>query len=68
MEATPIVKKPVPDWLLVNRKLIHDSRWLSEPFSRGQAWVDMVGLAQYKDGFIIPLNFKELSDKISGGI
>tara|TARA_Y100000310_G_scaffold213286_1_gene214199 strand:- start:4955 stop:5770 length:816 start_codon:yes stop_codon:yes gene_type:complete len=52
MEATPIVKKPEPDWFLVNRKLIHDSRWLSEPFSRGQAWVDMVGLAQYKDGFI----------------
>jgi hypothetical protein len=23
---------------------------------------------QFKDGFIIPLNFKELSDKISGGI
>ena len=26
--------------------------WLSEPFTRGQAWVDMVLLANYKSGWI----------------
>ncbi|TGE04647.1 hypothetical protein [Hymenobacter fodinae] len=26
--------------------------WLSEPFTRGQAWVDLILLANFKDGFI----------------
>jgi hypothetical protein len=31
---------------------IQDSKlWLSEPFTRGQAWIDLIGLANYKDGY-----------------
>ena len=33
------------------RKLGTSSIWLSEPFTRGQAWVDMLMLASHEDGF-----------------
>lgn len=39
-------------WFSINRQLLESTRWLAEPFTRGQAWVDMVGLAQYQDGHI----------------
>lgn len=35
---------------LVNRKLLQSDLWLGEPFSRGQAWIDMLGLARWADG------------------
>lgn len=41
-----------PNYFLVNRQLLDSDRWLSEPFTRGQAWVDLFGLAQHSDGFI----------------
>lgn len=40
-----------PNFFFVNRDLLHSSRWLSEPFTRGQAWVDLFGLAQHTKGF-----------------
>lgn len=40
------------NYFVVNRKLLFNDRWLEEPFTKGQAWVDMFGLARYKDGFI----------------
>jgi len=33
------------------RKLQDSSLWLSEKFTRGQAWIDLIGLANYTDGF-----------------
>lgn len=30
-----------------------DPMWLSEPFTRAQAWVDLLSLANHKDGYII---------------
>jgi len=33
------------------RKLQSDPMWLSEKFTRGQAWVDLVGLANHSGGF-----------------
>ncbi len=39
-------------WISIHRKLISSDLWLSEPFTRGQAWVDLLGLANHKDGFI----------------
>jgi len=39
------------NYFFVNRALLHSDRWLSEPFTRGQAWVDMFGLAQHTKGF-----------------
>ncbi len=39
------------NFFFVNRELLHSRRWLCERFSRGQAWVDLFGLAQHTDGF-----------------
>lgn len=37
-------------WISLNRKLMSDPMlWLSEPFSRGQAWIDLLLLAQWRD-------------------
>lgn len=34
------------------REMLDKELWLSEPFTRGQAWCDLVMLANYKDGYI----------------
>lgn len=39
-------------WIKLHRKLSESDLWLSEPFTRGQAWVDLIMLANHKDGFI----------------
>lgn len=39
-------------WIKVHRKLASSSTWLSEGFTRGQAWVDLLMLANYADGFV----------------
>jgi len=39
-------------FFVVDRALLMSDRWLSEPFTRGQAWVDLFGLANFADGFI----------------
>jgi len=43
--------KPESNFFYVNRHLIHSDRWLSEKFTRGQAWVDLIGIAQHTAGF-----------------
>lgn len=43
---------PEPNYFYVNRYLLSSRRWLSEKFTRGQAWVDMFGLANHKDSFV----------------
>ena len=39
-------------WIKLHRQLCNHEIWLSEPFARGQAWVDLLLLANHKDGFI----------------
>ena len=39
-------------WVKLHRKLTDNELWLSEPFTRGQAWVDLLMLANHKAGFI----------------
>ena len=39
-------------WIAIHRKLVESDEWLSEPFTRGQAWIDLLCLANHKDGFI----------------
>lgn len=34
----------------VDRKLLEGKLWLAEPFTKGQAWVDLIGRASYEDG------------------
>ena len=33
----------------LQRKLLESDLWLKEPFTRGQAWVDLIGLANFAD-------------------
>lgn len=33
----------------INRRLLDHPLWISEPFTKGQAWVDLIGRANYKD-------------------
>ena len=39
-------------WLILHRKLGDNPLWLDEPFTRGQAWVDLLMLANHSPGFI----------------
>lgn len=39
-------------WIKLHRKISTNDLWLSEKFTRGQAWVDMLMLANHTDGFI----------------
>lgn len=39
-------------WFSIDRALLSHELWLREPFTRGQAWVDMIGLANHADCFI----------------
>lgn len=39
-------------WFSITRKLLKSDLWLSEPFNKGQAWVDLVGNAFYAPGSI----------------
>lgn len=36
-------------WIKLYRQIEEDDLWLSEPFSRGQAWVDLILLANYQE-------------------
>jgi DNA-binding MarR family transcriptional regulator len=35
-------------WVKIHRKLSENLLWTSEPFSRGQAWIDLILLANHK--------------------
>lgn len=39
-------------WVSIHRTLAGSDLWLSEPFTRGQAWVDLIMLANHEEGFI----------------
>lgn len=38
-------------WILLHRQLKDSSLWLAEPFTRGQAWVDILMLANHEYGY-----------------
>ena len=40
-------------FIKIDEKLRYNDFWLSEPFSRPQAWVDLILLANWKNGFIV---------------
>ncbi|MDA8126073.1 MAG: hypothetical protein M0009_12895 [Deltaproteobacteria bacterium] len=39
-------------WIKLHRAIMDHADWLSEPFTRAQAWVDLLLLANHKTGFI----------------
>lgn len=50
--ANKVQGERVSGWLKLHRQLQDNPLWLSEPFSRGQAWVDLMMLANYRDGYV----------------
>jgi hypothetical protein len=38
-------------WIKLYRQLFDNTLWLSEPFTRGQAWIDLLLLANYEPSF-----------------
>lgn len=54
------------DWIRINRSLMLNDLWLSEPFTAGQAWVDLLMVANWKNGMalvkgeVIPLHRGQL--------
>ena len=40
-------------WICLYRKIEKNPLWTSEKFTRGQAWVDLILLANHTDGYII---------------
>lgn len=38
-------------WIKIHRQLSDNDLWTCEPFSRGQAWIDMILLANHKPNF-----------------
>jgi len=37
-------------WVKIHRKIQDNDLWLCEPFSKAQAWIDLIFLANHKDG------------------
>jgi hypothetical protein len=40
-------------WIKLHRRLAERNSWLSETFTRGQAWVDLLMLTNYQPGYIL---------------
>ena len=38
-------------WISLHRKIIDNPMWLSEPFTRSQAWIDLLLLANHEYGY-----------------
>lgn len=45
-------------WIKLYRKLQDNPLWTSEPFTRGQAWVDLIMIANHKPGFFFKRNIR----------
>lgn len=43
-------------WITLHRKIEENELWLSEPFSRGQAWVDLLLIANHKPQLLYKRN------------
>lgn len=39
-------------WIKLHRRLADQPMWVDEPFTRGQAWVDLLIMANHSDGFL----------------
>lgn len=45
-------------WIALNRKIVENPMWLSEPFSRSHAWIDLILLANHKPNFFFIRDIK----------
>ena len=46
------------NYFSVNRKFFDNPLWTSEKFTKGQAWLDLFGLANHSDGYFIKRGMK----------
>lgn len=46
-------RKKDSGWVKVHRSVTNNPLWLSEPFTRGQAWVDLILMANHEDRRIV---------------
>lgn len=46
-------KEKLGGYMLIYRKMLNDPLWLSERFTKAQAWIDLLFLANYEDGYIV---------------
>lgn len=44
-----MAKDSSKNWFRVSRDLLAEDLWTSEPFTTGQAWIDLIGMANYAD-------------------
>jgi len=44
-----MAKDSSKNWFRVYRDLLSEDLWTSEPFTTGQAWIDLIGMANYAD-------------------
>lgn len=44
-----MAKDSSKNWFRVYRDLLSEDLWTSEPFTTGQAWIDLIGMANYSD-------------------
>jgi hypothetical protein len=49
---------PNKDWISLHRNLLINELWKSEPFTKGQAWVDLLMMANWQDGVAIVKGIK----------
>lgn len=47
-----IIKAIMSGWIKLHRKILESPTWTSEKFTRGQAWADLLLLANWEEGFI----------------
>lgn len=40
-------------YIKIDRKILNNPLWTEKPFSKGQAWVDLIGLANWKDSEVL---------------
>lgn len=45
-------------WIAINRNILNNTLWLSESFSRSQAWIDLLLIANHKDNFFFIRDIK----------
>lgn len=39
-------------WFKIERRLLDSDLWLSETFTKGQAWIDLIGITNYRAGYV----------------
>lgn len=46
-------------WIKIHRQIEHNRMWTAEPFTRGQAWIDLLLLANFTEGYLYVRGIKK---------